>query len=148
MGAVAAPLAIASSGLSIASGFLKGDADQAADEYQAQKARTAAEYAKTAADQTDAQMRENLNTQLENIDAVRAASGADPTSPTSEAVKGRTAMIGDRARSIQVGSIMAQAQQDEADANYLEQAGQSAYDMDVLGGFTGAAGKLAGTKWG
>lgn len=148
MGQAAGALSVASSGLSIVSGFMKGEGDEAAANYQSEKLKRAAEFARTSASQTDAQMRENLNIQLSNIDAVRAAAGADPTSPTTAALRDRTAEIGDRARSIRVGNIMAQASQDEADARYAEQAGQFAYKMDVLGGFTDAAGTLAKTKWG
>jgi hypothetical protein len=125
---------------------MQGEGAQAADQYQAQKAEVAAQYAKTAATQTDAQMRENLNTQLGNIDAVRAASNVDPTSPTSQAVRDRTAFIGDRSRSIQVGNIMAQASQDEADSQYLNSAGSYALNMGIASGITNAAGMIAKTK--
>lgn len=146
--AAAGPLSAVSSVLSIGSGFLKGEGDQAAADFQSEKAKRSAEYGRLAATQTDAQMRENLNIQLGNIDAVRAAAHVDPNSPTSIAIKDRTQMVGDRARSIQVGNIMAQAAQDEADSQYFQQAGQFAYGMDVIGGFTNAAGTLAKTKWG
>jgi hypothetical protein len=146
--AAAGPLSAVSPIMSIASGFMKGQGDEAAADYQANKLRVSAEYARGAAKETDAQMRENLNLQLQNIDAVRAAANIDPTSPTTAALKDRTAMIGDRSRSIQVGNIMAQAAQNEADANYTEQAGKFAYSMDILGGATNAAGTLSKTKWG
>jgi hypothetical protein len=77
-------------------------------------------------------MLEQENTQLGNIDAIRAAAGADPTSPTSYALKDRTAAIGDRNRSTAVDSILAQAQQDEADANYMKQAGDFALTSSYL----------------
>lgn len=146
--AAAGPLSIVSAGMSIASGFAKGEGDQAAAEYQASKLKKSAEYGRLAAKQTGTQMQENLNLQLQNIDAVRVAAGVDPNSPTSLALKDKTAMIGDRTRNIQVGNIMAQAAQNEADATYTQAAGEYAYKMDVLGGFTGAAGKLSQTKWG
>jgi hypothetical protein len=139
----AGPLSAVSPIMSVASGFMKGSGDQAAADYQSEKSQIAAQYAKTAAVQTDAQMRENLNLQLGNIDAVRAASGVNPTSPSDVAVRDRMSMVGDRARSIQVGNIMAQAEQDEADAQYYKQAGQFAYNMDVAGGFTNAASSIA-----
>jgi hypothetical protein len=146
--AAAGPLSAVAPVLSVASGFMKGQGDEAAADFQANKLRVSAEYARGAAKETDAQMRENLNLQLSNIDAVRAAAGIDPTSPTTAALKDRTAMIGDRSRSIQVGNIMAQAAQNEADANYTEQAGKFAYSMDIVSGFTGAANTLSKTKWG
>lgn len=146
--AAAGPLSAVSSVMSVAGGVLKGQGEQSADDFQAAKLKRSAEYARGAAAETDTQMRENLNLQLSNIDAVRAAANIDPTSPTTAALKDRTAMIGDRSRSIQVGNIMAKAAQDEADSKYMTEAGEFAYKMGVLGGVTGAAGKIAQTKWG
>lgn len=144
----AGPLSAVSPALSIVSGIMKGEGEQSADDFQAAKLKRSAEYAKGAAAETDTQMRENLNLQLSNIDAVRAAANIDPASPTTAALKDRTAMIGDRSRSIQVGNIMAKAAQDEADSNYLTQAGSFAYKMGALGGVAGAAGTVAKTNWG
>lgn len=146
--AAAGPLSAVSSVMSVAGGILKGQGEQSADDFQAAKLKRSTEYAKGAAVETDTQMRENLNLQLSNIDAVRAAANIDPTSPTTAALRDRTAMIGDRSRSIQVGNIMAKASQDEADSKYMTEAGEFAYKMGVLGGVTGAAGKIAQTKWG
>jgi hypothetical protein len=145
--AAAIPLALGSAVGSVASGVIKGQGDQEAANYQAEKADVAAQYAKGAAAETDTQARENLNIQLGNISAIRAAAGTNPTSPTGDAISSRTAFIGDRQRSIQVGNIMAQANQDEADATYLRQSGQYAYTQDILGGLTGAASTLSKTKW-
>ncbi|MCK1718864.1 hypothetical protein [Bradyrhizobium sp. 141] len=146
MGAAATAMSGVSAVTSLASGIMQGEGEQAADEYKSAKAKKAAEYARTAATQTDAQMRENLNVQLENIDAIRAASHADPNSPTSIAIKDRTSMIGDRSRNIQVGNIMAQAAQDEADAQYFHEAGDFALKMGYMSGISGAAGKFAQMK--
>lgn len=132
---------------SVAGGVMKGEGDQAAADYQSAKLEKAAQYGRLAADQTDAQMRENLNTQIGNIDAVRAAAGIDPTSPTTAALRDRTEMLGGRDRSIQVGNILAKANQDQADAAYTKEAGSYAMGMDILGGIAGGAGKIAGTNW-
>ena len=152
MGAAAGPAAGVASAVSpvmaLASGVMQGEGQQAAEDYKAAKAKRAAEYARVAATQTDAQMRENLNTQLANIDAIRAAGHADPNSPTSIAIKDRTSMIGDRQRNIQVGNIMAQASQDEADAQYFKQAGDFALQMGWMNGASAAASKIASTKFG
>ena len=146
MGAVTSAMSGVSAVTSFASGILQGEGEQAADDYKSQKAKKAADYARVAATLTDAQMRENLNTQLANIDAIRAAGNADPNSPTSIAVKDRNAMIGDRQRNIQVGNIMAQAAQDEADAKYFSEAGDFALKMGYLSGINNAAGKIAQMK--
>lgn len=146
MGAAAAAMSAGSAVTSLASGIMQGEGEQAGYEYKSAKAKKAAEYARVAASQTDAQMRENLNTQLANIDAIRAAGHADPNSPTSIAIKDRTSMIGDRSRSIQVGNIMAQAAQDEADAQYFKEAGDFALKMGYMSGATSAMNKLAMMK--
>lgn len=148
MGQAAGPLSVAGPLLTVAAGVMKGEGDKSANDFQAGKLERAAEYGRLAGTQADAQMQENLNNQLSNIDAVRAAANIDPTSPTTAALKDRTAMIGDRTRSIQVGNIIAQAQQNEADAAYLHQAGSFALSMGALGGVTNAAGQLAKTNWG
>lgn len=146
MGAAAAAMSAGSAITSLASGIMQGEGEQAADQYKSEKAKKAAEYARTAATQTDAQMRESLNTQLANIDAIRAAGHADPNSPTSIAIKDRTSMIGDRSRNIQVGNIMAQAAQDEADSKYFQEAGDFALKMGYMSGASGAMNKLAMMK--
>ena len=56
----------------------------------------------------------------------------DPTSPTGVAIKQRSEQLGDRSRSITVDSILAQSQQDEADANYMKQAGDFALKSSYL----------------
>lgn len=151
MGAAAAPIAavssLASIGLGAASSIEKGRGTQAADEYQAQRAEQAAEYGRTKAAQTDAQTRENLNITLGNIDAVRAAAGVDPSSPTTAALRDKTVELGDRARVTQVDNILAQATQDQNDAAYLHQAGRFAYGMGELSAAAGVAGGLAKTNW-
>lgn len=144
----AGPLSAVTPALSIVSGIMKGEGQQSADDFQAAKLKQAAEYGRAAGSEADVQLRENLNNQLSNIDAVRAAANIDPTSPTTAALKDRTAMIGDRSRSIQVGNIMAKAAQDEADSNYLTQAGSFAYTMGALGGVTAAAGTVAKGSYG
>jgi phage I-like protein len=105
---------------------MKGQGQQAADDFKAAQQERAATYGRLKAQQTDAQMIEQTNTQLGNIDAIRAAAGADPTSPTSYALKDRTAALSNRNRSITVDNILAQAASDEADANYMRQAGDYA----------------------
>lgn len=129
--------------MAVYSGLVKGQGDQAAADYQANKLRVAADYARTSAVQTDAQMRENLNVQLGNIDAVRAAANVNPASPTTAAIRDRTEMIGDRSRSTKVGNIMAQAAQDESDATYYNQAGAFALQMGIAGGAAKAASMIA-----
>lgn len=136
-GAAAAPLSMASLGLSAFSAIEKGAGTKAADDYQAARLEKAAAYGRTEAEQTSGQMLENLNVTLGNIDAVRAAAHTDPTSPTGAAIRDATEYKGDRARSIQVGNILAKASQDERDAAYMRSAGSFAMNMSYLNAAAG-----------
>ena len=123
---------LATLGFSVAADLMKGEGQKSANDFKAAQAERAATYGRLKANQTDAQMLEQENTQLGNIDAIRAAAGADPTSPTSYALKDRTQFIGDRNRGTAVNSILAQASQDEADANYMRQAGDYALSSSYV----------------
>lgn len=132
-------------GLNFLAAIMKGEGDKAGADYKAAGLERHAAAAKTAAVQTDAQLRENLNESLGNIQAVRAAQNTDSTSPTTAALMDRTAMIGDRARSIKVSNIMSQAQQDEMDAAFLRQSGDFAMQnawLSAAGGALGTASKM------
>lgn len=158
MGAFAAPIAIgaslASAGFgaagSITSGMAgKASAEAAASkaEFDAQRAERAAQFGRVQADQTDAQLREELSTTLANIDAIRASSGIDPTSPTGFAIKENEARISDRQRTSRVYALRAQADEDERTAAYdrsvamyQRSVGRSA----LTAGYLGAGAKLTG----
>ena len=146
-GTIAAVSSLASAGLSAASTIEKGKGQKAAGDYQAARDEQAAEYGRTKAAQTDAQARENLNVTLGNIDAVRAAAGVDPSSPTTAALRDRTSMLGDRARSIQVDNILAQSMQDQNDAAYMRSAGSYAMSMADLSAGATVAGGIAKTNF-
>ncbi|MCC7047206.1 MAG: hypothetical protein IT562_10875 [Alphaproteobacteria bacterium] len=140
MTAAAGPLSLISLGLSAGSTLVKGAGEKAAADFKAAQAERAAEYGRVQADLTDTSMRENLRTTLGNIDAIRAAGFVDPTSPTTAAIEDRQTQLSDRARTAKVGSIRAQAADDQAGADYLRQMGD--YSLLAAGG--GAAAKLAG----
>lgn len=125
-GSSAGGLSIASLGLSAYSTILKGQGAKSGADFRAAQSERAATYGILKANQTGGQLLEQENTQLGNIDAIRAAAGTDPTSPTSYAIKDRQEFLGDRNRSTTVNSILAQSQQDQADANYLRSAGDFA----------------------
>lgn len=126
-------------GLGAASSIMKGEGTKSADDFKAAQLERSAVYGKLKAEQTDGQMSEQLNTTLGNIDVIRAASNNDPTSPTGIAVKQRQEFLGDRSRTIQVDSILAQAAQDQADANYMRDAGDFALKSSYLDAATGVA---------
>lgn len=123
---------IASLGFAAAASIEKGFGTQAANEFQADRATRAAELGRTQAGLTDATYRENLNTTLGNIDAIRAAARIDPTSPTSAALRDYNTMVSDRQRMAAVGSLRQQAAEDEAGAAYLRKAGDFAVKMGYL----------------
>jgi hypothetical protein len=143
VGSQASGLSIASLGFGAASSIAKGYGTQAADEFQADRATRAAELGRTQAALTDVTYRENLNTTLGNIEAIRAAAHIDPSSPTSAALRDYNTMISDRQRMAAVGSIRQQASEDEAGAEYLRKAGDYAVKMGYLDAGVKIAGGIA-----
>lgn len=131
-GGIASVTSIASLGLSAVGAVEKGEGQKAADDYQAARADQAAQYGETQAAQTDANMREKLNVTLGNIDAVRAASGVDPSSPTTAALRQQTTFYSDQQRSTSVDNILEQSTQDTNDAAYYRSAGSFALNMGDL----------------
>lgn len=153
--AAAAPVAaLASVGFGAGSSIAKGYGEQAAAdtragkaEFDAQRAERAAEFGRIQANQTDAGLREELQTTLANIDAIRASSNIMPGSPTGEAIKDRESYISDRQRRAKVTSIMAQADEDQRTATYDRSV--AAYERSVgrqavLMGYLGAGSSLTG----
>jgi hypothetical protein len=140
----------AASGLSLASmGFqAMGTIDQAegtkaADDYKSEQLQQAATYGELKATQTNAQLTQNLSMTLGNIDAVRAAGHTDPSSPTGAAVRNTVENIADTKKNIQVDSISAQAQEDEANAAYLRSAGSEALLSGEIGAGAGILSSVA-----
>lgn len=131
---------IASIGIAAAGTAAKAQGQSNADNYQADVAQRNAQYGQVKADQTSAQMTMRLNQTLGNIDAIRAASHDDPTSPTGAAFRNQQEAIGTGQRATAVGNILAQSEQQESDASYLRSAGDSA----LLSGDIGAAGQIVG----
>jgi hypothetical protein len=151
MGAAAAPIAgvsqIAAMGLGAYGSYMKGKGTQAADEYKAASLERSAQYGRLAASETNTQMTEHLNTTLGNIDVIRAAAHADPTSPTGAAVRDTEEYIGTRQRNVAVFNLQAQADQEESDADYLRKAGKFALGMGELGAVTSLAGGFGRTNF-
>ena len=82
---------------------------QAQGYQQAGQGAAAARAASTAADQTDAALRDELETSRGNIATLRAAAGIDSSSPTSLALIAENREESDRQRRIKVGNLRAQA---------------------------------------
>jgi hypothetical protein len=140
----ASGLSIASAGLSAFGAYEKGAGTAAADTYEAELAQRAGEYGQLKAVQTNAQSVRNLSITLGHIDAVRAAAHTDPTSPTGMAVRGAVEQTETEQKNIKVDSIMAQAQEDEANAAYLRSASSNALLMGDIGAGATLLGGVAG----
>jgi hypothetical protein len=145
---VAASSSLASTGLGLVSSIMQGEGTQAADQYQAGILTEKAQIGQTQATEVNANSVMRLNQSLGNIDAVRAASGDNPTSPTAVALRGVTTANANQNRAIQVGNILTQSEMDTAGANYLRSAGSFAMTQGIIGGLAGAAKGLAGTNFG
>jgi hypothetical protein len=94
-----------------------------------------------AAVQTGASASEKISSDLANIDGVRAAAHADPTSPTGAAVRDWHETLGLTQKSINMDNIMAQSNQEDADAAYLRSAAKTAL---LSGEISAGAGLLGG----
>lgn len=144
MGQAAIPLTLASTGLGVLGSLSQAGATASGYAYMEAKAQRQQKAALTAADQTDAFLREELNTTLGNISAIRAAAGTDPTSPTEAAIMANETRVSDRARRIKVGNLTSQAAQYGADADYFGYAGSMALDTGYLNAFSTGLKGLAG----
>jgi hypothetical protein len=142
MGPVSPALAAAGSigalALDAGGSAVKGFGEKEGQDFMAAQAERAAALGRIKGDQTDAHLRDELQTTLGNIDVVRAAAGADPFSPTALAIKANETEISDRNRITAVGNIRAQADEREAEARFRRSSGKIA----LLGGFIGAGAKV------
>lgn len=134
---------IMSLGLSAYSTMLSAQGTADADEFQARKLESAATYGDLKAVQASGQMTRQLTQTLGNIDAVQAAAGADPTSPTGAAIRDNAEEIGTDQKRITVDSIMAQSTQDRNDAAYYRSAASSALFAGGVGAAAGIAKGIA-----
>lgn len=112
-----------------------------ADQYKASELQLAAQEGEVKATQTNAQLTQRLNMTLGNIDAVRAASHDDPSSPTGAAVRGEVEATDTNKKNIQVDSILEQSSMDESQAAYLRNASSVAL---LSGGIGAGAGLMKG----
>jgi hypothetical protein len=132
MGITTAIAAVAGAGATAFGAVEQAKGTKAADQFQANQLKTKAEYAGAAAAETNAAFTDKLATTLGNIDVVRAAGHADPTSPTTMALRSRAAEVSNQERAIKVGNIMAQQSEDLTSASYLRSAGDFALNMGYV----------------
>ncbi|MDQ0132665.1 hypothetical protein J2T08_000566 [Neorhizobium galegae] len=95
-------------------------------DYEAAKSKRAAEVGRVQADQIDSSYREELNSTISNIRAIRASAGVGANSPTGMAIEAKQEKTSDRDRRIDVGSKRMQATQDDADAKFRKSAAKTA----------------------
>jgi hypothetical protein len=138
-----APIGI---GLSVLSGIMGAQGQSAAYRYAQSQAERRALAARTAADQTDAALRDQLVTTLGNIEAIRASANIDPTSPTGQAILEREREVSERQRRIQVGNLQAQGAQYESDAAFYGSAASSALGIGYLNAFGSGIKSLVGMR--
>lgn len=139
-GAASGASSLLSMGLSAGATVMEGMGKKAGADDQAARAERAAQFGKVNANLTDATMREELNTTLGNIDAIRAFGNIDPTSPTTQAFEDIQSKRSDRQRTAAVLGQRQQAADDEASAQYLRQAGNYA----LMQSYVGAGAKVFG----
>lgn len=137
--AAASALSLASTGLSLGGSILGGFSQAQGDEYEAQQAENAAEIGKTQAAQTSTEMTQDLDRQVQQIQAIRASAGVEDNSPTGEAIVNNVRARGQQQMGIKIGSIMDQVTQDQNAAALYTSNAQNA----ILGGFLGGFGGLA-----
>ena len=142
--AVGPLLTLGQVGFGAAGAIAKGAGDAAGYRHAEDKAQRMALAARTAADETDAQLREELTTTLGNIEAIRAAANIDPTSPTGLAIMDEEQRVSDRQRRIKVGSLKAQATQYDRDAAFYGSMAGPALGLGFLNAFSGGIKTLAG----
>jgi hypothetical protein len=151
-GDAAATFGLIGVGLQSYGAYETGAGNKAADVYKAEQLDRAAQYGELKATQTNAQMTRNQAITLGQLDAIRAAGHTDPTSPTGAAVRDFTEQVGTEQKNIRVDSILAQSQEDEANAAYLRQAGsQALLSGEITAGadvVTGIAKGLSGLPGG
>ena len=135
---VAVAAAIGSLALDAGSSVVKGIGEKEGQDFMAWQAERAAALGRIKADQTDAHLRDELQTTLGNIDVIRAAANTDPLSPTALAVKDKEREVSDRQRQIQVANIRTQADEKEAEAGYRRRSGKFA----LFGGIASGVSKI------
>lgn len=148
IGGIGPLFSLASMGFNFAAANSRASAEKAAANAKADRLARAADYGRTAANQTNAAMTEDLSNTLGSIDAIRAASGTDPTSPTTAAYRDRQEFVGTRKKNIQITNILGQSEQDDADAAYLRSSGNYAMQAGQMGALGGLVKGFSSIDWG
>lgn len=118
-------------GMQVADALGKGKGRSDALSFQSEQATRNARAGRVAADQTDAFLRDELESTVSHIRAIRASAGMTD-SATSDAVIEKQGEVSDSQRRIKVGNIRAQADDDERSAAYLRRAARSSLNLSYL----------------
>lgn len=136
MGAAAAPLmavsSIAGKGLSIAGGISEGIQKKTAAQVESVRLKMAAEAGRVRALQTDAAYREDLDSTMQNIGAIRASQNVGFDSPTSFAIYDKAESLSDKARRVAVSNEKLKALGLEGDAAAAFARGETARTTSML----------------
>lgn len=118
-------------GFQVADALGKGKGRSDSLSFQSEQATRNARAGRVAADQTDAFLRDELESTVGNIRAIRASAGMTD-SATSDAVIEKQGEVSDSQRRIKVGNLRAQADDDERSAAFLRRASRSALNLSYL----------------
>ena len=118
-------------GFNVIAGLAAGKAASDSLSYQSEQATRRARAGRVAADQTDAFLRDELESTVSHIRAIRASAGMTD-SATSDAVIEKQGEVSDSQRRIKVGNLRAQADDDERSAAYLRRAARSSLNLTYL----------------
>ncbi|MFG1331134.1 hypothetical protein V5F41_07750 [Xanthobacter autotrophicus] len=140
---VSATVVLGTMALQGASTMTKAYGESQGQGYQAAVAERDAQVARIQADQTDTQLREELNRTLSRVSSVRASAGVDANSPTTMAVMDEQKRVADRERRIRVGSLEMQANAKDDEAAFRRSAAKMALIGGTLDALTGMA-KIGG----
>lgn len=136
MGSAAAPVGQALQGFG---SITQGYNEQVVYNAESREQKRAAIAGRTAADQTDVYLREELARTQANIDVIRGAAGVVPLSPTGMALKDEASRVAARQRVTSVANLNRKAEQSDIDARALTYAGYAAVDAGWLKGLTSFA---------
>lgn len=124
---MADPISLALTGGSM---LLSGYGSAVGSNQQAEQSLNAAATGRIQANQIDQSYREELNSTINNIRAIRAGTGVAFDSPTTMAIEDENERVSERNRSRDVSSRRIQADQSERDAKVFRNSAQTA----LLGG--------------
>ncbi len=110
--------------------LLEGYGGAVGSNHQAQQALNAATTGRIQANQIDNSYREELDTTIKNIRAIRAGTGAAIDSPTGQAIEAENTRVSDQNRSRDVASRRIQVDQSERDSKLFRNAAMAS----LLGG--------------